>query len=348
MSVIEKLESYGLIPTVKMELTAEQAVEIAKALKKGGLEVMELSVQNQGVYENIAAIKAACSDMILGVGDVTSEEQVEAAEKAGAVFVTTTGGAGAVIASCKEKDICVIPGCATPADIAAAKALGLSVVKYFPTENLQTLADITAAFPDMKIVAQGGCINEENLEPYLHTKGVMAVSGGWMVKEAQVEAGDYAAIAKCARKSVLAIFQYIFEHVGINYCDVPSMEPTVFMLADMFDLKIGDTGSSTFVSEYMELTKEKYRGDFGHIGFRTNDIVRSVFYFKKAGFEFEEGSERYYKGGLHVIYFKERWGNFAWHLQTNNTHNPPRWEDAEVVLERGGLSNKYIGKVFKL
>jgi len=347
MAILEKLENYGLIPTIQMGLTNEQAVEAAKALKKGGLEVMELSGRNEGAYENLAAVKAELDDMILGLGDVVSVDQVQAAVKAGASFITTTAVVKEVIEYCKENDICVIPGCATPTEIAAAKALGMTAVKYFPVESLSALSDITAAYPDMKIVAQGGSINEENLEAYLHTKGVMAVSGNWIVKDAQVEAGDYAAIAKCARKSVLAIFQYVFEHVGINYYDVPSMEPTVFMLADMFDLKIGDTGSSTFVSEYMELTKEKYRGEHGHIGFRTNDIVRSVFYFSKAGFEFEEGSERYYKGGLHVIYFKERWGNFAWHLQTNNTHNPPRWEDAEVVLERGGLSNKYIGKVFK-
>lgn len=344
MNILEVLEKYGLIPMTRIALDADQAVLTAGALKKGGLDVMELSCLNEGTAAAVQAVKAAYADMIVGVGDVATAGQAEAAAQAGADFVTSSALNEEVASRCRALDLCLIPGCATPADVEKAMALGFTAVKYFPVESRQMLQDITAAYPGVKFVVQSGCLNEENLEGYLHTTGVMAVSGDWIIKEAQVAAGEYDAIAKCARKSVLAIFQYVFEHVGINYYDVPSMEPTVFKLADMFDLKLGDTGSSTFVSEYMELTKEKYRGDHGHIGFRTNDIVRSVFYFEKAGIEMDHDSIRLYKGKLHVIYFKERWGGFAWHMQTNNTHNPPRWEDAEVVLARGGLSNKYIGK----
>lgn len=344
MVIIEILEKYGLIPDVKIKLDVGQAVSVAKALKKSGLDVMELSVQDTGVYENLAAIKGECGNMILGIGDVVSVGQVKDAVKAGAGFITTTTLKEEVIEYCQENDICVIPGCSTPSDIQKAKELGMGMVKYFPAGSLRALADLAGAFPDMKFIVKGGCLDQENMEQYLHMEGVAAVYGSWIVKEAQVLSKNYEAVSACARKSVLEIFQYVFEHVGINFSDVPSMEPTVFMLADMFNLKLGDTGSSTFVSESMELTKEKYRGEHGHIGFRTNDIERSLFYFEKAGFEFEPESIRLYKGGLHVIYFKEHWGDFAWHLQTNNSHNPPRWEDADVILARGGLSNKYIGR----
>lgn len=344
MSVLKTLENYGIIPALRLKFSDEQAVAVAEAIRKGGVKVLELSCANEGSFANVAAVHAACGDMVLGMGDVATAAQAERAVKSGAQFVTASALCKEVVDYCAKEGICLIPGCSTPAEVEQARAMGVSAVKYFPIQGLEALADLTAAYPDMKFVVQGSVINEETLEPYLHVPGVMAVSGGWLVKEKQVAAGDFDAVTACTRASVRAIFQYVFEHVGINYYDVPSMEPTVFKLAQMFNLKLGDTGSSTFVSEYMELTKEKYRGEHGHIGFRTNDIVRSVFYFENDGIEFDKDSIRLYKGSMHVIYFKEQWGGFAWHLQTNNDHNPPRWEDAEVVLARGGLSNKYIGK----
>ena len=131
--MIEEIRSYGLIPVIKID-DAEKAVPLAKALCDGGLPAAEVTFRTAAAKDAIAKMSAAFPDMLIGAGTVLTTAQVDEAVAAGAKFIVSPGLNPKVVRYCLDKEIPILPGCATPSDMEQAIELGLSVVKFFPAE----------------------------------------------------------------------------------------------------------------------------------------------------------------------------------------------------------------------
>lgn len=62
-SPFDIIESTGILPVIKIE-EPETAVELAAAIRAGGINAIEVTVRNDSALESLARIKAAFPDMM--------------------------------------------------------------------------------------------------------------------------------------------------------------------------------------------------------------------------------------------------------------------------------------------
>jgi len=316
MDVLETIRLSGLIPVLKFNDAAD-AVPTCKAVSDGGLKVAEITFRTDAAEEAIRAVCRALPDMLVGAGTVTKTEQAERAVRAGARFIVAPGLNPAVVRWCVDNGVPVVPGINDPSGIEAAMELGLTCVKFFPAEasgGVKFLKAIHGPYPDMKFVPTGG-VNEDNLADYLKTPGVVACGGSWMVPASAVENGDYGTIRALVRQAVNKMLNFRLAHVGVNTANEAEAGDAAARFERLFGFEEKAGAGSVMAGGFVELMKKPGPGERGHIGIRTDDIERAVFYIEQAGFAFDrDGAKRDDKGALRVIYLRDEIAGFAVHL----------------------------------
>ena len=122
MTFFEKVYNTGIVPVVVLN-KAEDAVPLARALLKGGIDFMEITFRTECAAESIALIAKEVPEMTVGAGTVISVEQAALAVKNGAKFIVSPGLDDGVVIWAKGNNIPVIPGCVTPTEIMKAISL---------------------------------------------------------------------------------------------------------------------------------------------------------------------------------------------------------------------------------
>lgn len=201
MAVMERIHKTYLVPVVVME-DAEKAVDTARALLKGGVDVMEITLRTDAGLDAIERAAKGCPEMLVGAGTVLSLKQCKEAVARGAKFIVSPGYDPAIVAWCREQNIDVLPGCVTPTEITTARNAGLGVVKFFPASvygGLKAIKALSGPFRDMKFVPTGG-VNLDNLAEFV-TPAVFAVGGGWLCETKSIREGDWEAITQACLRS---------------------------------------------------------------------------------------------------------------------------------------------------
>ena len=174
-----------LIPVVVIK-DLNETKTILSALKKDGINCAEITFRTSCAEEAIRLAVKEFPDMNIGAGTVVNAEQCERALNAGARFIVSPGLSADVAKICQEKNIPYYPGCVTPTEIMAALELGITVVKFFPSNvygGLKAMKALSAPFPQIKFIPTGG-VNQENLNEFLSWEKIYAVGGSFFVEEA--------------------------------------------------------------------------------------------------------------------------------------------------------------------
>ena len=204
MTIYEKtLSKAGVIPVAVMD-DPDKAVLTADALIRGGLPCVEVTFRTDAAEESIKLISKTFPQMMVGAGTVISIEQVKRAAEAGAGFIVSPGFDDEVVQYCLLHDIPIFPGCVTPSEIMQAVKRGLSVLKFFPSEQFGGLEAINALggpFPNVKFIPTGG-INTDNLAAYLKSDRVFACGGTWLLKKNLIQNGEFEKIRTLAAQAV--------------------------------------------------------------------------------------------------------------------------------------------------
>ena len=202
-AVLEKIEKIGIVPVVVLN-DAKDAEPLAKALCNGGLPCAEVTFRTEAAEESIRIMSESFPDMLVGAGTVLTTEQVDRAVNAGAKFIVSPGFDEEIVDYCLEKGITVLPGCATPSEVAKAVKRGLEVVKFFPAEQaggLPMIKAMAAPYTMVKFMPTGG-INPENVKDYLAFNKIFACGGSWMVKNTLVENQEFDKICELSKEAV--------------------------------------------------------------------------------------------------------------------------------------------------
>ena len=197
MLSMEQLASCGVIPDVVLN-SADDAVPTARALLRGGINVMEITFRTAAARDSIARVVAEVPEIIAGAGTVVSVEQARNAVAAGARFLVSPGSDAEIIREAARLDVPIIPGVVTPSEIMMGLKLGVQTFKFFPAESyggLKTLKALSGPFPQIRFIPTGG-ISQANAADYFKNPKVQAVGGSWMVSAAMIEAGDFDGIAE--------------------------------------------------------------------------------------------------------------------------------------------------------
>lgn len=202
-NVAEAIERDGAIAIVRLEdLTA--AVEVARALARGGVRAIEYTFTNPAAGRAIEAAAAALGDeAIVGAGSVLDAETARTAILAGARFVVTPIVALPVIACCNRYGVPTTIGALTPTEIVTAWEAGATFVKVFPASagGPRYLKDVRGPLPQVKLIPTGG-VGAENAGDFIRAGASAVAVGGNLVDPALVRDGRWDELEERARALV--------------------------------------------------------------------------------------------------------------------------------------------------
>ncbi len=201
MLSIEKIMNLSpVIPVIVIEDLAD-AVPMARALVKGGLSVLEVTLRTDCGLQAIHAIKEAVPEAIVGAGTVISAQDLADAVAAGSEFLVSPGSTPALIDAALLQNIPLLPGVATPSEAMNLLSRGISHMKFFPAQaagGIPMLKSINGPLPQIKFCPTGG-INAATATEFLALENVYCVGGSWMLDKADIARKDWLAIETKSR-----------------------------------------------------------------------------------------------------------------------------------------------------
>ena len=201
--LLKQLEAGGLIPVIKLNDPAH-AVPLARALRAGGLNCVEITFRTATAGVAIQAILQEYPDMLVGAGTVVTSQQLSEAREMGARFVVSPGLNARLVSQALEMELTVLPGVVTPSELMMGLSLGLRVFKFFPAETfggLKAVKALGAPFSDVRFVPTGG-IDEGNAAGYWQCDRVLAVGGSWVATETLIDNGHFEEITQRVQKAL--------------------------------------------------------------------------------------------------------------------------------------------------
>jgi 2-dehydro-3-deoxyphosphogluconate aldolase / (4S)-4-hydroxy-2-oxoglutarate aldolase len=188
-----------VIPVVVIDDVAD-AVPLARALARGGIAVMEITLRTEAGLGAIERVAAEVPETTVGAGTVTTPEEAAAAQQAGAQFIVTPGATDRLLAAVLDTGLPLLAGASTLTEILRLREHGQQAVKFFPAEaagGAAYLSAVAGPVPDVRFCPTGG-ITPGNAASYLALPNVGCVGGSWLTPRADVRAGDWAAIERLA------------------------------------------------------------------------------------------------------------------------------------------------------
>ncbi len=206
MTFSERVFNTGIVPVVVLN-NVEDAVPLANALLKGGIDFMEITFRTECAAECIAKISKEVPEVVVGAGTVLNVEQAKLAVENGAKFIVSPGLDEETVTWAIGNNIPVIPGCVTPTEIMKAISLGLKVVKFFPADvygGIKAIKALSAPFGQIKFLPTGG-VSEANLKDFIENKSVAAIGGSWVCKKDDIANHDWDKITTLSENAVKII-----------------------------------------------------------------------------------------------------------------------------------------------
>ena len=213
--VIKRIEETKLIVILR-GIPAEKLLPVAEALVRGGVGVMEVTYTfgapgtDPETAEKIRLLTAHFGDRLaVGAGTVTTAEQVRLTKEAGGTLIISPNFDPTVVAETNRVGLVSIPGAFSPTEVVMAHNAGADFVKLFPTGTLGVdyVKALLAPLKGIRLMAVGG-VDSASVGAYLKAGACGFGVSSAIVSHADVEAGDYDAIARKARAFVDAIRQH--------------------------------------------------------------------------------------------------------------------------------------------
>jgi 2-dehydro-3-deoxyphosphogluconate aldolase/(4S)-4-hydroxy-2-oxoglutarate aldolase len=147
----------GIIVAVRLQVGG-QLVDICRALARGGINVLELTLTTPGA---LAAIQQLSTDdeLIVGAGTVLTPEDADRVAEAGGRFAFSPVVDAEVIGAAHRCGLMAVPGASTPTEILSAHRVGADLVKVFPAGPLggvDFLRKVRGPLPDIALVPTSG------------------------------------------------------------------------------------------------------------------------------------------------------------------------------------------------
>lgn len=202
-AAIEATLSKAPVVPVMVISEATQAVPLARALVRGGLPVLEITLRTEAALESIRAIIAEVEGAIVGAGTVLDADQLKACEKAGCAFAVSPGSSPRLLDAADDCALPLLPGGVTASEVMTLLERGYRFQKFFPAEpagGTAALSSLAAPLPQVRFCPTGG-ITPEKARDYLKLANVITLGGSWMAPKAKLAAADWAGIEALAREA---------------------------------------------------------------------------------------------------------------------------------------------------
>jgi 2-dehydro-3-deoxyphosphogluconate aldolase/(4S)-4-hydroxy-2-oxoglutarate aldolase len=201
-NLLATLRLQPVVPVIIIE-DAKSAVPLARALVKGGLKAIEITMRTAAALDAIKAVADEVEGAVVGAGTVLDAKQWDQAVKAGSKFIVSPGAGTSVLDAADQSDIPLLPGTATATEVMQVRDRGYTVMKFFPAEQAggaTYLGALASPLAGIKFCPTGG-VSLKNAMDYLSLPNVVCVGGSWVAPKAMVTAGDWDGITRLAAEA---------------------------------------------------------------------------------------------------------------------------------------------------
>jgi 2-dehydro-3-deoxyphosphogluconate aldolase / (4S)-4-hydroxy-2-oxoglutarate aldolase len=188
-----------VIPVLTVQGPAD-GVPLARALARGGLRAIEVTLRTAGALEALKAIAAEVPEAVPGAGTVLDARQLDAAQAAGARFFVSPGCTPGLARAARQAGAAYLPGIQTVSEAMAMAELGHHLLKFFPASaagGTDWLKSVAAPLGGLSFCPTGG-ITAESASQYLSLANVACVGGSWVAPAKAVAAQDWGAVERLA------------------------------------------------------------------------------------------------------------------------------------------------------
>jgi len=205
--VLNRMVSEGLIPVIRVT-SAQEAIDVADAIKEGGVTFIEITMSVQGAIDVIKDLTKKYKDeIVMGAGTVLDPETGRAALLAGAQFIVSPTLNLDLIHLAHRYSAVVIPGAMTPTEILTAWNAGADMVKVFPAAQLggpEYIKALRGPLPQILFVPTGG-VNLQNAGAFIKAGCVALGVGGELVDKKALKEKKFNILTENARAFLKAI-----------------------------------------------------------------------------------------------------------------------------------------------
>ncbi len=177
------------------------AVMMARALVKGGLPAIEITLRTPNALAAIKAVADEVEGAMVGAGTVLDAAQYEAAVTAGSTFIVSPGATEDLIKAAAHHEAPLLPGASTASEVMRLLEHGYTRMKFFPAEpagGAPFLKALSSPLAAARFCPTGG-VTEKSAPDYLKLPNVACVGGSWIATADAIAAGDWDGIEARAR-----------------------------------------------------------------------------------------------------------------------------------------------------
>lgn len=200
-SAFEAILETAVIAVIRMTDSAK-LIPVVKAVNAGGIRCIEITMTVPNAVTMLKEVgRTVGSDVVLGAGTVTDPETAEAVIDNGASFVVSPILDPAIIETCQNRGVVVVPGCYTPTEIFAASRKGCDFIKVFPATSLgpDFIKDLRGPFPNLRLVPTGG-VTIENVGDWIRAGAAAVGIGSDLLDKEAIRKEHYAVLTDRAAR----------------------------------------------------------------------------------------------------------------------------------------------------
>ena len=177
MNPIQRIKDQKVYAVVRVD-NPEKAVSISKALIKGGINIIELMIENAELIKAIEELKKT-ENILLAAGGIITERQALISINAGADIIVSPIFQMNLVRLCKNRKIPLLMTATTPNEAYDAWKARTPLIKIYPTKAMggaQYIEELLRPMKFLDIIATGS-ISLEDFTTYLDA-GARAVGIG--------------------------------------------------------------------------------------------------------------------------------------------------------------------------
>ncbi|WP_132317670.1 bifunctional 4-hydroxy-2-oxoglutarate aldolase/2-dehydro-3-deoxy-phosphogluconate aldolase [Pseudobacteriovorax antillogorgiicola] len=201
----ELLKKSPVIPVLTIN-SIHEAVPLARALVRGGLSILEVTLRTDCAYDAIEKIREEVPEAVVGGGTVTTVEHLEKLTAVGAHFAVSPGITPELLKKARDLGMPYLPGITSVSELMTGLNEGYEVFKFFPAAasgGVKALKSFSGPFSQVRFCPTGG-INRENYQNYLSLPNTLCVGGSWVAPKDAIANENWEVIENLSRDAVTA------------------------------------------------------------------------------------------------------------------------------------------------